>query len=137
MSGKGKGKHIGRKNKRSRYIMQESKNKARRQKKHQDRIALAQIKGIEREELLEKALTSLSLKKAALKRLIGTLNLRRVRAVVENKYLTAPWFVGRTERRQERKYVRKLSPKGFSGTDAGVPAGTNPSDGNTQVVSGS
>jgi hypothetical protein len=134
MSGKGKGKHIGRKNKRSRYIMQESKNKARRQKRHQDAIALAQIKGMERDELLEKALTTLGTKKASLQKLIGTLNARRLRAVVENKYLTAPWFIERTARRQEIKYVRKSSKK--ANNDSGVPSGTNTPDGDTQVVSG-
>ena len=130
MSGKGKGKHIGRKNKRLRHAVVQHQTEKKRQQKHQDRIALAQIKAQEREELLEKALSSLCLKKAGLKRLIGTLNTRRIRAVVDNKYLVAPWFIGRTERRQEKKYVR-LSPQKSTGTDAGVPGGTNTSDGNS------
>lgn len=132
MSGKGRGKHIGRKNKRGRYSMQESKNIARRQKRHQDNVALAQIKGIERDELLVSALTILSIKKASLQKLIGTLNARRLRAVVENKYLAAPWFVERTARRQERKYVRKSSSN-----NTRVNAGTDTPNGDTQVVSGS
>ena len=136
MSGKGKGKHIGRKNKRSRYLMQESKNVARRQKKHQNIIALAQIKGIEREELLSKALASLGLKKAGLKRLIGTLNTRRLRAVVENKYLNALWFLDRVLKKQEKKYVKRSSPKKVN-NESGILTGTDTPNGDTQVVSGS
>jgi hypothetical protein len=133
MSGKGRGKHIGRKNKRSRHLMQESRNKARIASSYQKRLETIQIKGMERDELLVSALTILSIKKASLQKLIGTLNARRLRAVVENKYLAAPWFVERTARRQERKYVRKSS----SSNTPRINAGTDTPNGDTQVVSGS
>ena len=135
MSGKGKGKHNAMKNKYLKNPIREVHNKKAKQERHVKKVLHEEERAQLRDKLLEQALSITGLKKAGLKRIVGTLNVNRLADVVNNVYLTSTWYTTRELRREERKYHgsrRKIqNPKGAE--VQGVPAGGSPTDGNSQV----
>lgn len=87
-----------------------AKNRKLKAARHEKRVLMFQLRATETEKLLASAMSILGLRKAGVKRLVGTLNFNRLSDVVENKYLNSSWFIARELSKQEKKNVRKNIP---------------------------
>ena len=133
MSGKGKGKHAAKKEKYGRNPIKTPRNKAKRQDRRTKELMDIEVRAQECDQLLEKAMKILNLKKAGIKRIVGTLNRQRLRDVVENTYLNSKWYLDR-ESRKESKHVHTRVTKNSQVTQMSeVFARANSANGDSQV----
>lgn len=112
-------------------------NKKAKQERHIKKLEKILKKAMERDKLLISAIAVLNINKSSLRRLMGTLNTRRLRAVIDNKYLNSQWFISRELRRRKMKHENKHPYKRTTEKDTqdqhGIPEGGNTPDGNPQV----
>jgi hypothetical protein len=93
-----------------------TKNKARKQEIHQRKAIEQQPKALERKELVQQCISKFSIKRGtyALKRLIGTLNTRRLKDFLSGEIVTKDWFTNREIPSKVHKLVSNSSiPKEY------------------------
>jgi hypothetical protein len=83
------------------------RHKAERKARHEKRLEKFEELKITRDALLEKAKEITKLGSVGLGKMIGTLNIARLSAVVENRYLTAPWYLSRQKKTEEKSNAKK------------------------------